>query len=90
MEKLARTLSVIQQGMLRNNPGDVKDSVNEASEVLSGMLNTHKCLLESNGRWWRRKRRKKRLEEESGSCVLCAGTQNKGEVSEAFSGRQVG
>ena len=47
MEKLARALSVIQQGMLRNNPGHVKDSVNEASEVLSGILNTHKCLLES-------------------------------------------
>ena len=47
MEKLARALSVIQQGMLRNNPGHVKESVNEASEVLSGMLNTHKCLLES-------------------------------------------
>ena len=50
MEKLARALSVIQhthQGMLRNNPGHVKDSVNEASEVLSRMLNTHKCLLES-------------------------------------------
>ena len=47
MEKLARALSVIQQGMLRNNPGHVKDSVNEASEVLSGMLNTHKCLQES-------------------------------------------
>ena len=47
MEKLARALSVIQQGMLRNNPGHVKDSVNEASEVLSGMLNAHKCLLES-------------------------------------------
>ena len=47
MEKLARALSVIQQGMLRNNPGHVKDSVNEASEVLNGMLNTHKTLLES-------------------------------------------
>ena len=47
MEKLARALSVIQQGMLRNNPGHVKDSVNEASEVLSGMLNTHKYLPES-------------------------------------------
>ena len=47
MEKLDRALSVIQQGMLRNNPGFVKDSVNEATEVLSGMLNTHKCLLES-------------------------------------------
>ena len=46
MEKLARALSFIQQGM-RNNPGHVKDSVNEATEVLSGMLNTHKCLLES-------------------------------------------
>ena len=33
--------------MLRNNPGHVKDSVNEATEVLSGMLKTHKCLLES-------------------------------------------
>ena len=33
--------------MLRNNPGYVKDSVNEATEVLSRMLNTHKCLLES-------------------------------------------
>ena len=29
MGKLARALSVIQQGMLRNNPGHVKDSVNE-------------------------------------------------------------
>ena len=47
MEKLARALSVIQQGMLRNNPGHVKDSVSEATEVLSGMLTTHKCLLES-------------------------------------------
>ena len=47
MEKLARALSVIQQGMLRNNPGHVKDSVCEATEVLSEMLNTHNCLLES-------------------------------------------
>ena len=47
MERSARAISVIQQGMLRNNPGFVKDSVNEAIEVLSGMLNTHKCLLES-------------------------------------------
>ena len=46
-KKLARALSVIQQGMLRNNPGFVKDSVKEATEVLSGILNTHKCLLES-------------------------------------------
>ena len=47
MEKSARALSVIQQGMLRNNPGHVKDSVSEATEVLNGMLNTHKCLLKS-------------------------------------------
>ena len=47
MEKLARALSVIQQGMLRNNPGHVKDSVNKATQVLSGMFNTHKCLIES-------------------------------------------
>ena len=47
MEKLARAFSVIQQGMLRNNPGHVKDSVNEARVVLSGMLNTHECLLKS-------------------------------------------
>ena len=47
IERLARALSVIRQGMLRNNPGFVKDSVNEATEVLSGMLNIHKCLLES-------------------------------------------
>ena len=46
-EKLARALSVIQQGMLRNNPGHFKDSVSKAKEVLSEMLNTHKCLLES-------------------------------------------
>ena len=45
MEKLARALSVILQGMLRNNLGHVKDSVNVATEVLSGMLNTHNCLL---------------------------------------------
>ena len=36
IEVLARALSVIQQGMLRNNPGHVKDSVKEATEVLSG------------------------------------------------------
>ena len=47
MESLARALSVIQQGMLRNNPGHVKDSVSEASEGLGGILNIHKCLLES-------------------------------------------
>ena len=47
MEVLARTLSVIQQGMLRNNPRHVKDSVNEATGVMSGMLNTQKSLLES-------------------------------------------
>ena len=45
MEKLARALSVIQQGMLSNNPRHVTDSVNEANEVLGGMLNIHKCLL---------------------------------------------
>ena len=47
MGKLARAFSVIQQGMLRNNPGHVKENVNEATEVLSGILNTHTCLLES-------------------------------------------
>ena len=47
MEKLSRALSVIQQGILRNNPRHATDSVNEANEVLGGMLNTHKCLLES-------------------------------------------
>ena len=47
MEKLARALNVIQKGMLRNNPGFVRDFVNEAAELLGGMLNTHRCLLES-------------------------------------------
>ena len=47
MGKFARALSVIQQGMLRNNPGHIKDNVNGVTEVLSEMLNTHKCLLES-------------------------------------------
>ena len=47
MERLARALSIIQQGMLRNNPRYVTDSVNEPTEVSGGMLNTHKCLLES-------------------------------------------
>ena len=47
MERLARALSIIQQGMLRNNPRHVTDSVNEATEMFGGMLNTHKCLLES-------------------------------------------
>ena len=47
MEILATALSVIQQGMLRNNPSYVKDRVNEAIEVLSRMLNAHKSLLES-------------------------------------------
>ena len=47
MEQLARALSVIQQGMLRSNPEYVKNSVSEATEVLSGMLKAHKCLPES-------------------------------------------
>ena len=47
MERFARALCIIQQGMLRNNPRHVTDSVNEATEVLGGMLNTHKCLLKS-------------------------------------------
>ena len=50
MERLSRALSIIQQGMLRNNPRYVTESVNEATEVLVGMLNTHKCLLESRVR----------------------------------------
>ena len=45
--RLARALSIIQQGMLRNNPRHVADSVNEATDVLDEMHNTHKCLLES-------------------------------------------
>ena len=49
METLARARSIIQQGMLRNNPRYVTESVNEATEVLGGMLNTHKCLLEKRG-----------------------------------------
>ena len=47
IKRLAGALSVFQQGMLRNNPGFVRNSVKEATEVLGGMLNTHKCLLES-------------------------------------------
>ena len=47
MEVFARALNVIQQSMLRNNPGHVNNSVNKATEVLSVMFNTHKCLLES-------------------------------------------
>ena len=43
MERLARAFSNIQQDMLRNNPRLVTDSVNEVTEVLGGMLNTHKC-----------------------------------------------
>ena len=50
MKKLARALSYIRQGMLRNNPGHVIDSVKEATEMLSGMLNTHMCLLENQKR----------------------------------------
>ena len=49
MERLARALSVIQQCMLRNNLGFVKYSVNEATEVLSGMLNTHKMPPRKRG-----------------------------------------
>ena len=45
--KSARALSVIRQGMLRNNPHHVTDSVNEANEVLGGMLNTHRCALDN-------------------------------------------
>ena len=36
MERLARFLSVIQQGMLRNNPGFVKGSVNDSALCVSG------------------------------------------------------
>ena len=42
MKRLARSLSIIQQGMLRNNPCHVTNGVNEATEVLG-----HNCLLES-------------------------------------------
>ena len=38
MERLARALSIIQQGMLRNNSLHVTESVNKATEVLGGML----------------------------------------------------
>ena len=34
MERLAKALSIVQQGMLRNNPRHVTESVNEATEVL--------------------------------------------------------
>ena len=47
MERFARALSIIQQGMLRNNPRHVTESINKATEVLGRMLNTHKCLLAS-------------------------------------------
>ena len=47
MEKLARALSVIQEGFLRKNPRYVTDSVNEANEVLGRMLKSHRCLPES-------------------------------------------
>ena len=40
MERLAKALSIIQQGMLRNNPRHVTDSVNEATEVLDRMCST--------------------------------------------------
>ena len=33
--------------MPRNNPRHVAESVNEATEVLGGMFNTHRCVLES-------------------------------------------
>ena len=65
MEKLARALSVIQKGILRNNPGFVKDSVNEAAEVLGAMLNTHRCLLESGVEL------QKRLETHLASKKMC-------------------
>ena len=45
MERTVRALSIIQLDMLRNNPRHVTDSVNEATEVLGGMLNTHNCFL---------------------------------------------
>ena len=64
MEKLVRALSVIQQGMLRNNSGHVKDSVNEATEVLSRMLNTHRCLLESGVEFQKRLESQPRLEKD--------------------------
>ena len=40
--------------MLINNPGHVKDRVSKATEVFSGMLNTHKCLLESGVKFQKR------------------------------------
>ena len=44
------TLKVIQDGMLTNSPGFVKGSVNEATEVLRGMLNTHRSTSEAEWR----------------------------------------
>ena len=44
MEKLVRALSVIQQGMLRNNPRHVTDSVNVATEVLGGLKKKPKTI----------------------------------------------
>ena len=42
-----RRLGLRELGQDFGSPGHVKDSVNEVIEVLSRMLNTHKCLLES-------------------------------------------
>ena len=42
MEKLARALRVIQQGMLRNNPGHVKDSVSEERNAQHPQVPTRK------------------------------------------------
>ena len=43
MEKLTRALSIIQKGMLRNNPRNVTNCVNEATEVFG----YHGYLLET-------------------------------------------
>ena len=50
MEKLARALSVIQQGMLRNNPGHVKDNVNDLTDQVFPALKS--AFLDALPRSW--------------------------------------
>ena len=49
MEKLARALRVFQQGMLRKNPGHVKESVSEATEVLTCADRGEKDVAHASG-----------------------------------------
>ena len=90
MGKLGLALKVIQDRMRQNTPVIIKTSVGQAAEVLDSLLNTHKCLLQSEVEIQKRLKshpasRKMGifLRPRSASLGDTAKTQSKGEKREA-------